>query len=312
MSDEKTMYKVPNIDNPKVREYVSLFINDKTDENLTKLVNECVGQKFLVPCQINNRDGKNLPLPLTMKDDKGNIFQPIFTCPEAIRKMPRPQAVAVFDFILLADVAVKQKGNLNGIVIDPGDNTVVFNMPLLEKIIINNNNRKNAIDINNLTSPIKVEDMTDSQYAIYQRVIFEIGKLPKKFYENKASLMDKIAEQKTEAVDQIFEEAYDDIRRYPYLCDEFEVMVINISDDERIIYIKMPERDTNIGTLDGIYLYENTKESKYGYFGIMNKPVGTSMQKGIIYIGEDVKVKILGEAPEEGAEVGYITDYYKN
>ena len=237
MDNNNNIYRVPNIDNPKVREYVSEFIEEKSDKNLTKLVNECVGKKFLVPCQIKQKDGNSIPVPLTLKDDKGNIFQPIFTCPNAIMKMPRPEAVAVFDFVMLIDIILKQKGSIIGLVIDPGENAVVFNIPLLERILSNNKDKSIEANKAKVNQPIKVEDMSDEQYSAFQRNLFELQKLPKLFYEETNKLLDRISEGKNEAIDSIYEESYDDIRRYPYLADEFEVMVVNISENVRVIYI---------------------------------------------------------------------------
>lgn len=309
----------PKVNNAHVKDLVEAFIEERSNENLTALVNECVKTKFLVPCQINKRDGKNIPVPLTMRTEKGDIFQPMFTSEQSLKDAPKPEAMALFDFLIVADVIYKQKDTVKGIVIDPGPKSVFFNIPLIENILKNEAGRLNNLKIggpnandSTVTPTIKVEDMTDEQYAAYQRTLFELNTLPKLFYENPKSLIEKCAEQKENAIDEIYENAYEDIRRYPYLTDEFSVMAMNITDNEKIIYIKMPERDMNNGSLECVYLVYSEENNRGYYFGLMNRPQGASYNKGMVTITDDKKVLIIGEAPAEGNEVTFIRDYIKN
>ena len=71
----------------------------------------------------------------------------------------------------------------------------------------------------------KKMQLTQEQYLLFERKQFEFGFMPKRFFAQGKQMMDDLCEKKEEYMDQFFEECYQQKRMYPYLPEDFSVMV---------------------------------------------------------------------------------------
>ena len=82
------------------------------------------------------------------------------------------------------------------------------------------------------TSPTKGKtvQMTAEQYVIFERMQYEHIFLPAKMFEGGKEFMDRLAYEKEKLIDELYEEAYQQKRMYPYMEEDFSVMSMQISD----------------------------------------------------------------------------------
>jgi hypothetical protein len=119
-------------------------------------------------------------------------------------------------------------------------------------------------------------------------------------------VIDGLCEKKEEYVDQLFEAGYQQNRMYPYLPEDFSVMIMNITKELQIIRIDMPEKDTGIPSCRRIYLSWNEQTGKGRYLTIERTQV-----RGLDLLGEfaeDGRHIEHGEAPVEGAQLQRILE----
>jgi hypothetical protein len=148
--------------------------------------------------------------------------------------------------------------------------------------------------------------MTEAQYLVFERRQFEFGHFPKAFFANGREVIDGLCEKKEAYVDELFEAGYQQNRMYPYLPEDFSVMVMQITQDTRIIRVDLPEKDMGVPACRRIYLSWNERSGKGRYLAIESTRV-----KGVDVLGEvvaDGKHIEHGEAPVEGAELQRIID----
>ena len=93
---------------------------------------------------------------------------------------------------------------------------------------------------------------------------------------------------------------------YPYLPEDFSVMVLNISDDLTIARVDLPSREMGVPSCYRIYLAWDEKEQKGRYMTIeKTKDAGSNL---LGEMGSDLKHINHGQAPVEGAELQTILD----
>ena len=125
-------------------------------------------------------------------------------------------------------------------------------------------------------------------------------------FEQGKQMMDDLCEKKEEYVDQFFEECYQQKRMYPYLPEEFSVMVMNISQELLIVRVDLPPRDMGVPSCFRVYFAWNDVEQSGRYFTIER-----TQDPGRHLLGEfqkDWKHVDYGQAPAEGAELQKIID----
>lgn len=118
--------------------------------------------------------------------------------------------------------------------------------------------------------------------------------------------MDELCEKKEEYVDQLFEESYQEKRRYPYLPEDFSVMVMNIAKDLLIVRVDLPGQDMVAPSCLRIYLAWNDVAGTGRYLTI--ETVKDSKERRLGELAADWKKLDHGVAPVEGAELQYVID----
>ena len=148
--------------------------------------------------------------------------------------------------------------------------------------------------------------MTGAQYAVFERIQYEKRFLPKKLFEGGKEFMQHLDERKETYLDVLFEQSYQQKRMYPYLEEDFSVMMMNISEDLTIARIEFPNKDLSAGVSLRAFLAWNDKKKEARYFTIdMGKEPGTRL---FAEVTKDLNVISLGAAPIDGTELQRVVD----
>lgn len=308
-----------NVRNDKAIELMALFNEEKSNGNLTNLINELVKCRVLVPVKMNEQKS---PVPLSLRLKDGELFQAIFTDKDKMPPDKVSDGVLNMPFVEVVKATLKFNANITGMVINPFSQGVMFKRELLEKIQENTEKAQkvqeamkaiqnmDGVELETVTNEdgkqVTQLKMTEEQYVKFERGKFEMTFLPARFLDTKADFVKELCSDKEEFIDRLYEESYQNKRMYPYLLEEFQVMAMKVSDTTEIVYVKMPERDMNPGAAEGVYFVWDEDKSIARYFAKLasNKPKVFEM----VEVEKPGELKHLGEAPSEGNELNWIID----
>lgn len=291
-----------DVKNEKLEELVKQYTDEKNADNLNALIEELRKCRLLVPANINE-EKKPVPCMLNSKD-KGMYF-PVYTALKQIPQSPRSEAIINMPYIAVNEMTAQQQENLGGVAINPFTDNLIFKMPLVLRIQEVEKKRRELAKQGGEPKK-KTLQLTPEQYLQFERRQFEFGFLPKRFFEQGQAFMDELCEKKEEYIDQLFEEAYQEKRRYPYLPEDFSVMVMNIAEDLLIVRVDLPAQDMAAPSCLRIYLAWNEVAGSGRYLTI--ETVKDSKERKLGELTLDWKKVDHGVAPVEGAELQYVID----
>lgn len=127
-------------------------------------------------------------------------------------------------------------------------------------------------------------------------------------FEGGKEFMDRLADEKEKLIDELYEEAYQQKRMYPYMEEDFSVMSMQISDTLNVTRVDFPTRDMAPNCAIRAYLVWDDAMSQGRYFVIDAKGDKTTE---LAEITEDYKRLGYGAAPVEGAELQTVLDLVK-
>ena len=291
-----------DVKNEKLEELVKQYTDEKNADNLNALIEELRKCRLLVPANINE-EKKPVPCMLNSKD-KGMYF-PVYTALKQIPPHPRSEAIINMPYLAVNEMTAQQQENLGGVAINPFTDNLIFKMPLVLRIQEVEKKRRELAKQGGEPKK-KTLQLTPEQYLQFERRQFEFGFLPKRFFEQGQAFMDELCEKKEEYIDQLFEEAYQEKRRYPYLPEDFSVMVMNIAEDLLIVRVDLPAQDMAAPSCLRIYLAWNEVAGSGRYLTI--ETVKDSKERKLGELTLDWKKVDHGVAPVEGAELQYVID----
>lgn len=291
-----------DVKNEKLEELVKQYTDEKNADNLNALIEELRKCRLLVPANINE-EKKPVPCMLNSKD-KGMYF-PVYTALKQIPQSPRSEAIINMPYLAVNEMTAQQQENLGGVAINPFTDNLIFKMPLVLRIQEVEKKRRELAKQGSEPKK-KTLQLTPEQYLQFERRQFEFGFLPKRFFEQGQAFMDELCEKKEEYIDQLFEEAYQEKRRYPYLPEDFSVMVMNIAEDLLIVRVDLPAQDMAAPSCLRIYLAWNEVAGSGRYLTI--ETVKDSKERKLGELTLDWKKVDHGVAPVEGAELQYVID----
>lgn len=291
-----------DVKNEKLEELVKQYTDEKNADNLNALIEELRKCRLLVPANINE-EKKPVPCMLNSKD-KGMYF-PVYTALKQIPQSPRSEAIINMPYLAVNGMTAQQQENLGGVAINPFTDNLIFKMPLVLRIQEVEKKRRELAKQGGEPKK-KTLQLTPEQYLQFERRQFEFGFLPKRFFEQGQAFMDELCEKKEEYIDQLFEEAYQEKRRYPYLPEDFSVMVMNIAEDLLIVRVDLPAQDMAAPSCLRIYLAWNEVAGSGRYLTI--ETVKDSKERKLGELTLDWKKVDYGVAPVEGAELQYVID----
>ena len=291
-----------DVKNEKLEELVKQYTDEKNADNLNALIEELRKCRLLVPANINE-EKKPVPCMLNSKD-KGMYF-PVYTALKQIPQSPRSEAIINMPYLAVNEMTAQQQENLGGVAINPFTDNLIFKMPLVLRIQEVEKKRRELAKQGGEPKK-KTLQLTPEQYLQFERRQFEFGFLPKRFLEQGQAFMDELCEKQEEYIDQLFEEAYQEKRRYPYLPEDFSVMVMNIAEDLLIVRVDLPAQDMAAPSCLRIYLAWNEVAGSGRYLTI--ETVKDSKERKLGELTSDWKKVDHGVAPVEGAELQYVID----
>lgn len=291
-----------DVKNEKLEELVKQYTDEKNADNLNALIEELRKCRLLVPANINE-EKKPVPCMLNSKD-KGMYF-PVYTALKQIPQSPRSEAIINMPYLAVNEMTAQQQENLGGVAINPFTDNLIFKMPLVLRIQEVEKKRRELAKQGGEPKK-KTLQLTPEQYLQFERRQFEFGFLPKRFFEQGQAFMDELCEKKEEYIDQLFEEAYQEKRRYPYLPEDFSVMVMNIAEDLLIVRVDLPAQDMAAPSCLRIYLAWNEVAGSGRYLTIETAKDSKERKLGELTL--DWKKVDHGVAPVEGAELQYVID----
>lgn len=284
------------VNNDKLEELVKNYTAEKNGQNLNNLIEEIRKCRLLVPANLNE---EKRPIPCMLNSKEKGAYFPVYTSRQQIPKAPMSEAIINMPYLAVNEMTASQEENLAGVAINPFTDNLIFKMPLVKKIQEVEKTRKVA-------PKKKTMQLTPEQYLKFERRQFEFGFLPKRFYEQGKAMVDGLCEKKEEYIDQLFEESYQEKRRYPYLPEDFSVMVMNIAQDLLIIRVDLPNQDMEDPSCLRIYLAWNDEKGTGRYLTI--ETVKDSKEHHLGELAQDWKKIDHGIAPVEGAELQYVID----
>lgn len=284
------------VNNDKLEELIRQYMQEKNGQNLNTLIEELRKCRLLVPA---NLDEEKRPIPCLLNSRDKGVYFPVYTDRSQIPESPRSEVVANMPYLAVNLMTASQEDKIDGIAINPFTDNLIFKMPLVKKIQEVEKTRQAA-------PKKKTMQLTPEQYLQYERRQFEFGFLPKRFFEQGKTMVEELCEKKEEYIDQLYEESYQEKRRYPYLPEDFSVMVMNIAKDLMIIRIDLPEQDRTDTSCLRIYLAWNEQEESGRYLTI--EMIKDSEDRRLEELAPDWKKLDHGIAPVEGAELQYVID----
>lgn len=284
-----------NVNNDELVKFVDVYVKDNTTEKLNDLLNCITKCRILSPAVMND---KKQPAPCLIKNKDGDSYLPIYTNKEQIPEHVKSQGIMNMPYLTANRTAFVQKEKIKGIVINPFTHNLIFKMQLIERV--------EEVEKNKIVNGKKTMKLTPEQYVQFERRQFEVGFLPKKLYSEGQTFMDLLCDQKETYVDQLYEESYHEKRMYPYIDEDFSVMVMNISQEFLVIRLDMPNRDLASGLAFRVYFTWNSAERKAGYYRITQ---GKLKNEVILEeVTPELRLVSHGVAPAEGAELQQIID----
>ena len=295
-------------DNSEVLKRARILKNNNNKENLESLMQALSNANVYIPAMlppdtpveiINElaKAGVDAPMPSNIKPNLSLIvnkeqkrFLPGFTSHDEIDKNPdknRPKHFLI--------VGMPFKNCVKIVAENPGIEGFVLN-PYSENIIINiskNDNKANPI-------PHESED-------VRIRRKLEIDSIPKKVFGEENFVLNLIEDPVGEVL-KIYEEVYGD-KEIPYSEDEFDSMVLNLSDDLTFIRINMPKKNNLLATAESIFVLWNPNLDNKAFFAVV-KDIGKD--KRLFRVLPNLEKMDVGEAPDESMEIESISEIFKN
>lgn len=286
-----------DVKNEEVEAQIKTYLKEKTGDNLNTLIELIRTRRILVPANVNE---ENKPIPCLIEHPANGKFLPVYTSKEQVPEEPKSAALVNMPYLAANQMVAAQRENqVSGVVINPFTDNLIFKRPLIEKIEEVEKIRKSG-------AKAKTMQLTPEQYLQFERKQFEFGFLPKRFFEQGKKMLDELCEKKEEYIDSFFEECYQQKRMYPYLPEDFSVMVMNISEKLLVIRVDLPNKDMGIPSCYRVYFSWNSSTDMGRYFTIeRTKDAGVHL---LGEFGRDWKHIDHGAAPVEGAELQRVLD----
>ncbi len=249
--------------------YVAIIIDDPAKAKKLEEEARARGEQPKLTPDIKTR-------PLLVTTPKGENYIAVYTNPAQIPDKVQKNGIITMPFTHAVKFAAQSEGKILGAVINPFSHNVVLSTTKQEKTNINIHElaRKNV------------------EYVLLPRSIYEKGK---EYFDSVDAKL----------VYELFKDQYlEDKNANPYSESDFEVMTFGIREDMDLISIGMPSKNLSTGACSKIYITYNTKKDEPGYYMIVNQGGPDKLW----FIDSKGHVSDLGDAPEEGTELGTILE----
>ena len=286
--------QIPNISNEKAEQAIKDYGQERTKENLAKIVNLLRPSGLFVPAMLNE---EQKPVPYFLKSAEGDQYLAVFTSRDQAPDEVKQKSVMIMPFTVCNSIVANEQFGLKGMVINPYTDNLILKTELISQL--------HEAD-KELAKKMKErrQNLTPEQYVQYMRNQIEFGVLPQRLYTEGESFVNSICDQKEDAVEELFRKGFKE--NSPYQKKQFGVMALTISETLLLIRIDMPSGQPISPYCVRVYITWNPKEQKAGYYTIEQLPGEKKLRLGCV--DQEGKHTNLEEAPVEGAELTRIME----
>ena len=105
---------------------------------------------------------------------------------------------------------------------------------------------------------------------------------------------------------EIYKSAYKDPVPFPYTENDFDVMMLDISDTLSVASIGLPAKNMAPGTCMSVYVVRNPQTDEMRYYTIERTKEEDASKLGQVL--EDGTYNVIGDAPAPGCEISGILE----
>ena len=275
-----------HVNNDELEQLVTAYKSNKTAEALNQLITKLVTCRVLLPGIMDPKTKK--PVPSMLKAGETDVFLPMYTSLKHVQKGPKSPAILNMAYLHGNHMVLNTKEEVKGIVINPFSDNIVLKKELLQNIA-------------------KIEELKKKGLnPIFERINFERRFLPKRLFEEGEVFFDELEQKREAFLDELYEESYQQKRMYPYLEEDFSLMLLTISEDLTVARIEFPTKDMAPGVAIRGFLSWNKKTKEGHYFMIeQGKEPGARVFSEITC---ELKYVSYGPAPVDGMELQRVLD----
>lgn len=287
--------------NDELIELLKTYAQENNAENLNKMIGHLTRCRVLMPSMLTEN---KQPSPCLIKNNEGVSYLPVYTDRGQIPEHVKADGILNLPYLSANRTAFDQKDKIAGIVVNPFSQNLILQMTMVERI-----EEVEKAKAARSQGKVKKIRLTDEQYVQFERRQFEVNFLPRKLYSEGQVFVDALVQEKEAYIDRLYEESYKEKRRYPYLEEDFSVMILNITQDLMVVRVDMPNRDMAPGLVYRVYVTWNPETRRAGYYRF-----AMGKKKSDIFLEEvspDMRLIGHGAAPEEGMELQTIIDLAK-
>ena len=293
--------KTNDIDNSRLEEAISLYIQDSGKENLLRLAVTLKDTELFFPARVVPKNGGFQPY--VVRNEQGDMFMPAFTC---IAKFPQDksyQGMLKLPYKQCESLLLDQPTLIQGIVLNPFSDNLMLKTQML----------KLTRDIERRQQQQKPKgfSMKTQDFHMIMRHNAEFHILPKKVFQEGKEFIEQITE---ETLAEIYKMPYIDAKQeanFPYTEKDFELMQLNIKEDMSLLQIVAPENHLVKTNCREIYIVWDPQTDKKAYYMIEK---GLEPKKEEYFLNrakEDDTWEKIEEAPEEGSVMNRIIELFE-
>lgn len=320
--ENKNKPNLPQVDNQALEEAMKAFKEENSRENLQKLSNFLIGAKVYVPAKPDKpipphimekmKTGQKLKPeeapkfhPMIVKNAQEDTFIPAFTSPESMPKEHKYEGMLTIPFVDVAAMAIKPETKVKGIVLNPVTHNLTVHPPLMEAMVKQAQQMKNA-GSNGAAPNTKTVRMTPEQFRAFARRTTEHGALPKILSEKKGKFMKDLEEKREELLLALYRVPYGDKIPCPYQVSDFDLMLLDISDTRQVAICSLPQKNLQPGNCLTLYMFWNPETDVTWYYMIEKPAEGD--ENLLCCVTAEGKHEVIGAAPAPGTELSTIMD----
>lgn len=258
----------------KVKEANLLIpVNFPQDESLAKIQEEMskgAGKVKLPP--------EAKPVPVLIKNDKGNQFLAVYTSPQQIPKEQKHNGVIEMKFEGCINYSKDARHKVDGIVVNPFTHNFIMRVR-------------------------KEQQVTVAQFHMLARKNIEYVIFPHSIYTGDKAYFDSISSEK---LYKLMVDQYAGKVECPYTEEDFYVMQLGVTEQLDLIQISMPVQKIEAGLCLRIYVTWNKTSNIPGYYMITQDE--EKDKRKFFYMNHQGELTDLGDAPVESAEMQNVID----
>ena len=254
---------LPQLDNTGLEDQMESFASEQDNsikQNiLNGILNTLRDSQVVIPLGIN-KAGKNAPLVMT-NNNTGDKFMPVYTNAAFAAKRHQECKIGVYPFDKANEIALSMKTEVDGMCVISEKVTVNLKTRLLENVKeVNDKIRAQKEGAANAKAQVNK--------ALEEQVKFTMVTVPGILEKRGQKFIDALLERRAAYIDELYENAYYDIRMYPYVEEEFAVTAITAAPTVDAIEVEYPKKGSGVGAALRAYIIWDSEKQQGRYFAI--------------------------------------------